>query len=87
MFQLPAISPFSLTCDPTTLGQRWKKWVTSLEYYILASNVTDPARKRAILLHLAGPEVQDLFQSFTEQGPTYAEAAHRLFSAEEKRPF
>ena len=67
MFQLPAVPPFSLARDPATAGQRWERWVTSLECYIMASNVTDPARKRAILLHLAGPEVQALFETFPEQ--------------------
>ena len=61
MFQLPAVAPFSVSSEYTTLGQRWERWVRSLEYYLTASNITDSARKKAVLQHLAGPEVQDIF--------------------------
>lgn len=56
--QLPAIQPFSATSDQTTLGQRWSKWVKGFEYLLIASNITEKKQKRAVLLHLAGVEVQ-----------------------------
>ncbi len=71
MFQLQAVAPFSVSSENTTLGERW---VQSLEYYLAASNITDGAWKRAVLLHSAGPEVQDLFLTFTDTGDTYESA-------------
>ena len=44
--QLPAIQPFSVTSDQTTLGQRWSKWVKGLEYFLVASNITE---KKSVL--------------------------------------
>ena len=52
--QLPAIPPFSVRSDQTTLGQRWSKWMKGLEYFLVASSITDNKRRRAVLLHLAG---------------------------------
>ena len=56
--QLPALPPF-FSADLSTLAQRWVKWVQSLEYFILASGITDSTQKRAVLLHLVGQQVQD----------------------------
>ena len=78
MFQLPAVAPFSVSSEYTTLGQLWKKWVQSLEFYLAASNITDSARKRAVLLHLAGLEVQDIFLTLTDTGVTYETALAKL---------
>ena len=78
MFQLPAVAPFSVSSEYTTLGQLWKKWVQSLEFYLAASNITDSARKRAVLLHLAGLKVQDIFLTLTDTGVTYETAFAKL---------
>ena len=78
MFQLPAFAPFSVSSEYTTLGQRWEKWVQSLEFFLAASNITDSARKRAVLLHLAGPEVQDIFLTLTDTGVAYETALAKL---------
>ena len=42
----------------------------SLELYLAASNITDSARKRAVLLYLAGPEVKNIFLTLTDTGNT-----------------
>ena len=78
MFQLPAVAPFSVSSEYTTLGQRWEKWVQSLEFFLAASNITDSSRKRAVLLHLAGPEVQDIFLTLTDTGVAYETALAKL---------
>ena len=48
------------------------------EYYIKAQNVTKDKQKRALLLHVAGEEVQDLFETLQDTGTTYAEALGAL---------
>ena len=90
MFQLPAVAPFSVSSEYTTLGQRWEKWVQSLEFYLVASNITDSARKRAVLLHFAGPEVQDIFLTLTDTGVTYETALAKFteyFTPKKNIPF
>ena len=85
--QLPAIGPFSVLSDTATLSQRWVK---SFEYFLVASNVTDKKRQRALLLHLAGPEVQEVFETLTETGDDYDTALAKLdayFKPQKNIPF
>ena len=54
--KLPALQPFSAASDQTTLRQRWSKWVKGLD-------ITDKKQKCAVLLRLAGAEVQTIFET------------------------
>ena len=86
---LPAIPPFSVH-DQTTLSQRWAKWRTSLEYFIAASGIADKKQQRAVLLHLAGPEVQEIFETFEDTGTEYDHAITKLnayFEPKKNVPF
>ena len=66
----------------------WTRWLTSFELYadgkgLIISNETTAAtkqRRRAILLHLAGPDVQEIFTTLTETGDAtnYASAVEAL---------
>lgn len=88
--QLPAVQPFSATSDQTTLGQRWSKWVKGLEYFLTASNITDKKQKRAVLLNLAGAEVQTAFETLSGTGEDYDTALAKLnayFEPKKNIPF
>ena len=88
--QLPTLAPFSVLSDSATLSQRWTKWVKSFEYSLVASNVTDKKRQRALLLHLAGPEVQEVFETLSDTGDDYATALEKLdayFKPQKNIPF
>jgi hypothetical protein len=61
VLDLPAIPPFSVS-ETSSLAQRWDKWTNSLDYYIRASGISDQNQKRAILLHLAGAELQQKYK-------------------------
>jgi hypothetical protein len=80
VLDLPAVPPFSVS-DHRTLAQRWEKWTKSLDYYLRASGVTDQKKKRAVLLHLAGPDVQEIFENLPNTGDDYKTALEKLFSA------
>ena len=87
--QLPAIPPFSVR-DQTTLGQRWSKWAKGLEYFLVASNITEKKQKRAVLLHLAGAEVQTVFETLSDTGEDYDTALAKLteyFEPKKNIPF
>lgn len=62
---LPTVTPFDVSSDSANVGVRWEKWLNSFKYfniyYLVAPGICDDARKRALLLHLAGAEVQDIF--------------------------
>jgi len=59
---IPQIAPFVPDADPTSVAQRWKRWSDHLDNLIVALNITDPAHKKALLLHLAGDTVYDIYQ-------------------------
>ena len=51
--------PFDI--NGANVGPRWGKWLKRFENYLIAMNVEDETRKRAMLLHYAGPRVYDIF--------------------------
>ncbi len=63
--------------DPSTVAQRWKKWCTAFEYYIVATGVNKEEQKRALFLHVSGPEVQEIFATLTA-GDNYKTAKEVL---------
>jgi len=62
------IPPFDCKGEPTTLALRWKKWKRSLEYYITSKGLNNAAQKKALLLHTAGMDMQDLFETLADPG-------------------
>ena len=84
---LPKLDCFS---DPATIGPRWTRWLTSFELYadrkgfIINEGTTAAAkrRRRAMLLHLAGPDVQKIFTTLTDTGDaTYYASAVEFLNA------
>ena len=71
-------APFKLLGEQTSLAQKWDQYVKRFDYYIKASGVTQDEQKRALLLHVSGEEVQDLFETLTDTGTTYAHAIDKL---------
>ena len=59
---IPQIAPFHIDSDVTSLAQRWKRWSDRFDNLMVAMNVTDNARKKALLLHLAGDAVFSIFE-------------------------
>ncbi|KAL1256493.1 hypothetical protein QQF64_012038 [Cirrhinus molitorella] len=72
------IPTFECYKDPTTLGPRWTRWLTSFELYadgkglIIEEGVAASVRqrRRARLLHHTGPDVQDVFSTLPNTGNT-----------------
>ena len=62
--------------DPATLGPRWRRWLRAFELcadskgLLLVGDVTDAVRhrRRAMLLHRAGTDVQDIFATLENTG-------------------
>ena len=60
---LPGLPAFDAVGEPSTLAQRWITWKEEFELYVTESGISDPTQKRALLLHLAGPTVLDIFNN------------------------
>lgn len=71
---LPGVPNFEPTGET---GAKWRKWRKSFEYYVQARGIQEPARKKALLLHCAGPAVQDIFDTLAE-----VEEDDEMFTAE-----
>ena len=63
-----------------SLATRCEKWLFDFEMYILASGITNPKRKRALLLYQADSRVRKIFRSLADTGPdeAYDTAKQRL---------
>ena len=85
---LNAIPKFDCHSDPATLGPRWTRWLTSFELFADGkgliinenTNANTRQRRRATLLHLAGPDVQEVFSTLADTGEAtdYAAAVTAL---------
>ena len=68
LHDIGGISSFEIG-ERTTLGTRWTRWLRSFELYADGKAVKDPKQKKALLLHCAGVEVQDIFFTLTIPDP------------------
>ena len=70
------IGPFDCHRDPATVGSRWESWLNSFEQFADGKGLlidgdtmgTVKQRQRALLLHHAGPDVQDIFAILSDTG-------------------
>ncbi|XP_064637856.1 uncharacterized protein LOC135494035 [Lineus longissimus] len=70
--ELPALERFEASGSCTSLAPKWRKWKRNFEVYCAAKAVVNMPQKRALLLHCAGPQVQELFDTLVDPGPTPA---------------
>ena len=83
MASLPAFPPFNVHED-SNAGPRWEKWLTRFERLLCGLNITADKRKTALLLHYAGPDVDDIYDtlptSSNEDYKTVVEKLNQYFS-------
>ena len=61
-----------------------------MEYFLTASDITNKKQKCAVLLHLAGAEVQAVFETLSDTGEDYDTALAKLnkyFEPKKNIPF
>ncbi|TKS65153.1 Retrovirus-related Pol polyprotein from transposon 17.6 [Collichthys lucidus] len=73
-----ALPPFDTETDPSSVGPRWNKWVQRFENYTTAMNITGDARLKALLLHIAGERVYDIYDTLAAEGDKYADTKQKL---------
>ena len=74
------IQPFNPHSDPSSLAIRWKDWVKRFNRCMVDFDIKAKARKRALLLYLAGPEVETIFATLSDTGneDDYDKAVEKL---------
>lgn len=66
---LPTFPPFDVHSDASSTVVRWKKWLRRFENMMIGLNIKDDLkRKRALLLHYAGEEINDIFETLPDTG-------------------
>ena len=60
------------------VAHRFNKWVDKLKNLFVGANIMDHKRKRALMLHYAGDEVYEIFQSLTDTGEDFDTAYQKL---------
>lgn len=73
-----ALLPFNTETDPGSVGPRWTKWVQRFENYTTAMNITGDARLKALLLHMAGERVHDIYDTLAADDDDYAATKQKL---------
>lgn len=61
MESIRKIKPFDMVADRSRLPTEWQKWKRELERYFDASGIVSQWEKRSVMLHLAGPDIQEIF--------------------------
>ena len=57
--------------DRTNLHKRFITWKEELEIYLVAAGVTDKRQKQAVLLHLGGNDIRDIYKPIKEEEDTF----------------
>jgi hypothetical protein len=63
MADIPCVAPFRPEGHPSVIATNWERWVKSFQFYIDSLGNVNNARKKALLLHCAGQDVQDIFDT------------------------
>ena len=68
MSSLAPMVAFDPNVDPSTISLRWKEWLNRFNRFLVAANINNTSRKRAMLLYQAGPAVDKIFQTLENTG-------------------
>ena len=63
MSAIPSFPNFNVHGEENSLGPRWTKYIAKLENMLIACNVESRKRKKALLLHYAGDEVFEIYET------------------------
>ena len=68
MQNIPSVEPFLVDKSITTnLDKKWNSYVDEFELFIVASGVTDKKQKLALLLHLGGKDLREIYKTVKEE--------------------
>ena len=74
---LDSVPPFETEPAGTT-ATRWDRWVKRFENYLVAKDIVDDVRKRAMLLNLAGGDIFDISETLDTDSDTYQQLKRKL---------
>ena len=79
MHNLPGVEPFIVGDSVSTnLDKKWINWMEDFIIYIMATGVSQDQQKKALLLHLAGKEVKEIYKTVKEDNDNYEKLCEKL---------
>ena len=60
---LPNFQRFEVGSENNSIGLRWDKYISKLDNLFVGMNIDSKKRKKALLLHYAGDEVFDIYET------------------------
>ena len=75
---LPDFPPFDINTDPTSVGITWKKWIQRFDDFLVALDVDDGNRKKALLLYYGGKELHDIYDTISSVKDEYNDIKRKL---------
>ncbi|XP_064617193.1 uncharacterized protein LOC135481275 [Liolophura sinensis] len=75
---LPTFPSFDVHSDPSSIAQRWTKYVRRFQNLLVAMDIADKKRQRALLIHYGGEEVSDILDTLPDTGEDLEGALEKL---------
>lgn len=63
------LEPLAISQNSTATYQDWVAWKRSLAYYLDAKDIDKPAKRKAVLLHQGGRQLQEIFATIEAADP------------------
>ena len=77
--ELTTPAKFDVYDEPNNVAHRWERYVKSVKIYLAAKGINAAQRQRAILLHCAGSDVQDMAENnITDTGTDFTTLVGKL---------
>ena len=74
---IACVEPFSID-EGENLHKRWLLWREELDIYIVAAGVTDKKQQKALLLHLGGRELREIYKTLQAEADDYGAICDKL---------
>ena len=81
ILNISSVEPFILdegSDSNDNIYKSWLVWVEELDIYLLAAGVSDAPQKKAVLLHLSGREIRDIYTTLKQDDDTYETICQKL---------
>ena len=79
MNNIPCIEPFIVDGNKSTnLDKLWRTWKDDLDLFLLASGVSNDTQKKALLLHLGGKDIKEIYRSLQNSSDKYEDVIDKL---------
>ena len=76
--QIPPPSTFSIKEDPRNVAHRWQNYIEGFEIYLNCLPKPSEERKINLLLHIAGPEIRELYKTLSPEEQTFKSTLEAL---------